>query len=67
MALEAGNELQSITADMPIYINLKQSHIDNKDDDDDDDDEIIDDNVVPLANWKESTTLHIFLVILKEI
>jgi hypothetical protein len=49
MALEAGNELQSITADMPIYINLKQSHIDNKDDDDDDDDEIIDDNVVPLA------------------
>ena len=23
MALEAGNELQSITADMPIYINLK--------------------------------------------
>lgn len=49
MALEAGNELQSITADMPIYINLKQSHIDKNGDDDDDDDEIIDDNVVPLA------------------
>ena len=36
MDTSAGNELQSITADMPIIINLKQSLIDDNGSDDDD-------------------------------
>ncbi len=48
MNLEAGNELQSITANVPIYINLIGAH--NTDDDDDDDDVvIIKDNKIPVA------------------
>lgn len=55
MDVEAGNELQSITAYMPIYINLKESHIDD-DDKDDDDDEIvtIEDNEVPVAQLNKA-------------
>ncbi|MFA9423680.1 MAG: S-layer homology domain-containing protein [Sedimentibacter sp.] len=50
MVLEAGNELQSITATMPIYINLKESHIIDEDDEDDDEDVvIIEDNEIPVA------------------
>ncbi|MGB4438067.1 MAG: S-layer homology domain-containing protein [Sedimentibacter sp.] len=51
MELEAGNELQKITAYMPIYINLKESHIDDDEDDGDDDSEIvtIEDSEIPVA------------------
>ncbi|NYB74273.1 LPXTG cell wall anchor domain-containing protein [Sedimentibacter hydroxybenzoicus DSM 7310] len=43
MDTEANNELQSLTAHMPIYINLKESHVID-DGDDDDDDDVDDDN-----------------------
>ncbi len=49
---EADNELQSITAYMPIYINLKESQVNDDDDDDDNDNGkivIIEDPKVPVA------------------
>lgn len=49
MDVESGNELQSITAYMPIYINLKESQITDEYSDNDDDDEIIKDLKVPLG------------------
>lgn len=55
MDIEAGNELQSVTAYMPIYINLKGSYIDDDDNDDDgDDDEIIEDSEVPAGVLNKS-------------
>jgi hypothetical protein len=54
MDLEAGNELESVTAYMPIYINLKESYVDDGNDDDGDDDDdgeevvIIEDSLVPI-------------------
>ena len=57
MALDTGNELQSVTAHMPIIINLKESHVDDNGDDDDEDDDddriIIADNEVPLAELEK--------------
>ena len=50
MVSEAGNELQSVTAHMPIYINLIGVY--DTDDDEDDDDEkvvVIKDNEIPVA------------------
>ncbi|MDD2505243.1 MAG: S-layer homology domain-containing protein [Bacilli bacterium] len=55
MSPEAGNELQSITAQMPIYINLMESQIDDDDNDNDNDNDddneivIIKDSEVPVA------------------
>ncbi|MDW5299933.1 MAG: S-layer homology domain-containing protein [Sedimentibacter sp.] len=51
MSPEAGNELQSIIAQMPIYINLEGTHVIEEDEDDDDDEEIviIEDNEIPVA------------------
>lgn len=50
MDIGAGNELQSLTAYMPIYINLKESYVDDDNDDDDDDEEvvIIEDSLIPI-------------------
>jgi hypothetical protein len=45
MDINAGNELQSITAYMPIYINLMEYIDDDENDDDDDDDVVIIDDV----------------------
>ena len=39
MVPETGNELQSVTAEMPIYINFMENIIDDDDNDDDDDDD----------------------------
>lgn len=49
MDLGAGNELQSLTAYMPIYINLKESYNDHGNDDDDEEEVvIIEDSLVPI-------------------
>lgn len=49
MTLEAGNELESVTAYMPIYINLMENISNNGGDDDDDDDEEIITEPIPEA------------------
>jgi hypothetical protein len=50
MDLDVGNELETVTADMPIYINLKESYSDDGDEDDDDGEEVflIEDSLVPI-------------------
>ena len=48
MSPEAGNELQSLTALMPIYINLIGAY-EEEEDDDDDVVVVIDDNEIPVA------------------
>lgn len=49
MDLGAGNELQSLTAYMPIYINLRESYADDENEDDDGEEVvIIEDSLVPI-------------------
>lgn len=49
MDLEVGNELESVTAYMPIYINLKESYADDANEDDDGEEVvIIEDSLVPI-------------------
>lgn len=49
MDIGAGNELQSLSAYMPIYINLKESYSNDENDDDDDEEVvIIEDSLVPI-------------------
>ncbi len=49
MVSEAGNELQSVTAHMPIYVNLIGVHDTDDDDDDNEKVVVIKDNEIPVA------------------